>query len=240
MGLTTRPSKNIDLTKIDEIQSEFFDDDFNNKEDLNNKKESSKVENTSKIKDKNTLIAKSREESDLKSVKQPQKTNSSKINTSNPKKEIKTDLPKETEFGAGSLKIADLLATEKTHGVRHSSRPYTVPRSLTIDLTRLKSKFRSRSLQYTQNELMDKMLGESLEIITADNFLELREKALDFVKSPDQCSRRSVTLTEENVSEMNELKADLALKYNRRFSADEIFITLLAVAFLPLYENGLL
>ena len=239
MGLTTRPSKNIDLSKIDEIQSEFFDDNLNDKEDLN-KKESSKVENKSITKDKNTSIVKSREESDLKSFNQPQKTISAKINTGNPKKEIKTDLPKVTEFGAGNLKIADLLATEKTHGVRHSSRPYTVPRSLTIDLTRLKSKFRSRSLQYTQNELMDKMLGESLEIITADNFLELREKALDFVKFPDQCSRRSVTLTEETVSEMNELKAVLALKYNRRFSADEIFITLLAVAFLPLYENGLL
>ncbi len=234
MGLTTRPSKNIDLTKIDEIQSEFFDNN------LSDEKENSKLEDSPKSKDKNTSIENSGDESNLKSANQPQKSNSSKIKTGNTKKEIKKDLPKVTESGVGSLKIADLLATEKTHGVRHSSRPYTVPRSLTIDLTRLKSKFRSRSLQYTQNELMDKMLGESLEIISADNFLELREKALDFVKSPDQCSRRSVTLTEETVSEMNELKADLALKYNRRFSADEIFITLLAVAFLPLYENDLL
>jgi len=234
MGLTTRPSKNIDLTKIDEIQSEFFDNN------LSDEKENSKLEDSPKSKEKNTSIENSGDESILKSANQPQKSNSSKIKTGNTKKEIKKDLPKVTESGVGSLKIADLLATEKTHGVRHSSRPYTVPRSLTIDLTRLKSKFRSRSLQYTQNELMDKMLGESLEIISADNFLELREKALDFVKSPDQCSRRSVTLTEETVSEMNELKADLALKYNRRFSADEIFITLLAVAFLPLYENDLL
>lgn len=234
MGLTTRPSKNIDLTKIDEIQSEFFD------KNLSDEKENSKLEDSPKSKDKNTSIENSGDESNLKSANQPEKSNSSKIKTGNTKKEIKKDLPKVTESGVGSLKIADLLATEKTHGVRHSSRPYTVPRSLTIDLTRLKSKFRSRSLQYTQNELMDKMLGESLEIISADNFLELREKALDFVKSPDQCSRRSVTLTEETVSEMNELKADLALKYNRRFSADEIFITLLAVAFLPLYENDLL
>ena len=234
MGLTTRPSKNIDLTKIDEIQSEFFDNN------LSDEKENSKLEDSPKSKEKNTSIENSGDESNLKSANQPQKSNSSKIKTGNTKKEIKKDLPKVTESGVGSLKIADLLATEKTHGVRHSSRPYTVPRSLTIDLTRLKSKFRSRSLQYTQNELMDKMLGESLEIISADNFLELREKALDFVKSPDQCSRRSVTLTEETVSEMNELKADLALKYNRRFSADEIFITLLAVAFLPLYENDLL
>lgn len=234
MGLTTRPSKNIDLTKIDEIQIEFFDNN------LSDEKENSKLEDSPKSKDKNTSIENSGDESNLKSANQPEKSNSSKIKTGNTKKEIKKDLPKVTESGVGSLKIADLLATEKTHGVRHSSRPYTVPRSLTIDLTRLKSKFRSRSLQYTQNELMDKMLGESLEIISADNFLELREKALDFVKSPDQCSRRSVTLTEETVSEMNELKADLALKYNRRFSADEIFITLLAVAFLPLYENDLL
>lgn len=234
MGLTTRPSKNIDLTKIDEIQSEFFDNN------LSDEKENSKLEDSPKSKDKNTSIEKSGDKSNQKTLNQPQKSNSSKVKTGNPDKEIKKDLPKVTESEAGSLKIADLLATEKTHGVRHSSRPYTVPRSLTINLTRLKSKFRSRSLQYTQNELMDKMLGESLEIITADNFLELREKALDFVKSPDQCSRRSVTLTEETVSEMNELKADLALKYNRRFSADEIFITLLAVAFLPLYENDLL
>lgn len=234
MGLTTRPSKKFDLTKIDEIQSEFFDNESTKE------KESAKTEKKHETKDETSSIAKSREESELKSSNQTQKSNSTKIKINKTKKETQKGLPEVTELDRGSLKIADLLATEKTHGVRHTSRPYTVPRSLTIDLNRLKSKFRSRSLQYTQNELMDKMLNESLEVITADNFLEFREKAFDFVKSPDQCSRRSVTLTEETVSEMNELKADLALKHNRRFSADEIFTTLLAVAFLPLYENDLL
>jgi hypothetical protein len=234
MGLTTRPSKKIDLTKIDEIQSEFFDDESTKE------KESAKTNKKSETKNEAASIAKSPEESDLKSSGQTKKSDSTKTQITKRKKETQKALPKGAEVEQGSLKIADLLATEKTHGVRHTSRPYTVPRSLTIDLTRLKSKFRSRSLQYTQNELMDKMLNESLELITADNFLELREKAFDFVKSPDQCSRRSVTLTEETVSEMNELKADLALKHNRRFSADEVFTTLLAVAFLPLYENDLL
>lgn len=234
MGLTTRPSKTIDLTKIDEIQSEFFDDQ------TGNKNESAKTENKPKRQAENTKTAKNHEQADLKSSNQTQKNGSSKVKTANVKKNIQDNSLKVHSMTQGSLKIADLLATEKTHGVRHTSRPYTVPRSLTIDLNRLKSKFKARSLQYTQNELMDKMLGESLEIITADNFLELREKAFDFVKFPDQCSRRSVTLTEETASEMNELKADLALKYNRRFSADEIFTTLLAVAFLPLYENELL
>lgn len=234
MGLTTRPSKKIDLTKIDEIQNEFFDDESTKE------KEPAKTKKKSETKDEASSIAKTREESDLKSSEQTKKSDSTKIKINKRKGETHKVLPKGAEVEQGNLKIADLLATEKTHGVRHTSRPYTVPRSLTIDLTRLKSKFRSRSLQYTQNELMDKMLNESLELITADNFLELREKAFDFVKSPDQCSRRSVTLTEETVSEMNELKADLALKHNRRFSADEVFTTLLAVAFLPLYENDLL
>ncbi len=238
MGLTTRPSKKFDLTKIDEIQSEFFDDKSNDK--IKSAESETKTENKSESTNETPSSAKSREETDSKSSNQTPKSNSTKIKINKPKKETLKDLPKVAEVEPGGLKIADLLAIEKTHGVRHTSRPYTVPRSLTIDLNRLKSKFRTRSLQYTQNELMDKMLNESLEVITADNFLELREKAFDFVKSPDQCSRRSVTLTEETVSEMSELKADLALKHNRRFSADEIFTTLLAVAFLPLYENDLL
>nr|MBA2738015.1 hypothetical protein [Pyrinomonadaceae bacterium] len=60
------------------------------------------------------------------------------------------------------------------------------------------------------------------------------------VKSPEQSSRRSVTLTEETVSGMAEIKADLAHAHGRRFSSDEIFTTLLAIAFALLYENGLL
>lgn len=230
MGIMARPSKNIDLEKIDEIQSEFFDD---------KQSEESKSVKAKKSADDN----KSSEAKENKSKKIASKNQKIKEKLSKKieqVKEIQKDLPKTEQIEQGSMKIAELLATEKFQGVRHTSRPYTVPRSMTIDLTRLKSKFRSRNLQYTQNELMDKMLKESLEIVTADNFLELREKAFEFIKSPENCSRRSVTLTEETVSEMNELKADLALKHDRRFSADEIFTALLAIAFSTLYENAML
>jgi len=237
MGLTTRPSKNFDLAKIDEIQTEFFEDNSENK--TKKPRTENKTESGSATENEVSAAAPSTEIG-AKSLRKTAENNSGKSKIEKPKKELSKVSPKSSEAAAGNLKIADLLATEKTHGVRHTSRPYTVPRSLTIDLTRLKSKFRTRSLQYTQNELMDKMLGESLEEISSDNFLELREKAFGFVKSPEQCSRRSVTLREETVSEMNELKAALALKYNRRFSADEVFTTLLAVAFMPLYEKDLL
>lgn len=224
MGLTARPSKNIDLEKIDEIQSEFFDD--------------KQIEKPKSVKNNKSSEAKDKE---LKKVNRNNQDSKEELSKKTEQvKEIQKDLPETEQIEQGSMKIAELLATEKFRGVRHTSRPYTVPRSLTIDLTRLKSKFRSRNLQYTQNELMDKMLKESLEIVTADNFLELREKAFEFVKSPENCSRRSVTLTEETVSEMNELKADLALKHDRRFSADEIFTALLAIAFSTLYENAML
>ncbi len=230
MGLTAKPSKAIDLTKIDEIQSEFFDDEL---EEKSTKPQTKKAVEKS---DKSAATKANNKKSDHQSPAEKK----SKTNLVNKLKKVEKKLPEEKQIEQGNMKIADLLATAKFEGVRHTSRPYTVPRSLTIDLTRLKSKFRSRNLQYTQNELMDKMLKESLEIVNADNFHELREKAFGFVKSPDQCSRRSVTLTEETALEMNELKADLALKYNRRFSADEIFNALLAVAFSPLYENEIL
>lgn len=234
MGLTARPSKNIDLTKIDDIQSEFFGDEPAEK----NKSVKTKRPTENKL-DK-SLTEKTSTLSNVKIVNQNVRSDTTETKLSIKEKTIDKASSESKEIEQGSLTIADLLATAKAQGIRHTSRPYTVPRSLTIDLTRLKSKFRTRNLQYTQNELMDKMLKESLEFITAHNFSDLREKAFKFVKSPEQCSRRSVTLTEETVSEMNELKADLALTHNRRFSADEIFTTLLAVAFLPLYENELL
>jgi hypothetical protein len=87
---------------------------------------------------------------------------------------------------------------------------------------------------------MDKMIKESLDSTNAENYLELRENAFKYVKSPEQSSRRTVTLTEETVSGMAELKADLALKYERRFSSDELFTTLLSIAFSKLYENKLI
>lgn len=237
MGLTPRPSKNIDLSKIDDIQSEFFSDD-----------EAANENKITKI-TKNTEITDSRKKSpeQVSAVKSetPGEDGSAKKSNSDsqPKEElksIKNDSSEIKETEGANLTIADLLATAKSEGVRHTSRPFTVPRSLTIDLNRLKTKFRTRDLQYTQNELMDKMIKESLETITADNYFTERERAFKLVKSPEQCSRRSVTLNEETASEMADLKASLAMQQNRRVTSDEIFTTLLAVAFAYLYENGLL
>ena len=235
MGLTTRPSKTIDLSKIDDIQEEYFAESENtapqkitagaNKNQFStNQKPSAKSQSKRKIiKD----FAEAASETAGKSANPEQN-------------QSKTEVVPVTAPASATDSIADLLAIEQFDGVRHTSRPFTVPRSLTIDLSRLKSKFRTRNIQYTQNELIDKMLRESLQTVTAENYHELREKALKFVKSPEQSSRRSVTLTEQTVHEMAELKADLAQMHARRFSSDEIFSTLLAVAFLPLYEQKLL
>jgi hypothetical protein len=233
MALTARPSKKIDLSKIDEIQNEFFDDETSDTETgKKNNSAAQEIESPKPAGDKEreseSRSAKKVEISPKSSQKMPPKQTEKAEKIASPQPE------------QGSQKIADLLATAKTGGVRHTSRPFSVPRSLTIDLNRMKSKFKARDLHYTQNELMDKMVKESLETVTADNYYDLREKAFAFVKSPEQSSRRTVTLTEDAVLGMADLKGDLALKQNRRVSSDEIFTTLLAIAFSTLYENGLL
>lgn len=240
MALTARPSKKIDLSKIDEIQNEFFDDD--DVAATTNEK-SEEDQDTDKKADELKESGRKKRESTAKSSAVAATTAPRESTPRTPPEDLEKTGENVNQRAApeqGSLKLADLLATEKTGGVRHTSRPYTVPRSLTIDLNRMKSKFKTRDLHYTQNELMDKMVKESLETVTAENYYSLREKAFAFVKSPEQSSRRTVTLTEEAAVGMNELKADLALKQNRRVSSDEIFTTLLAIAFSSLYENNLL
>ncbi len=235
MALMTRPSKKLELSKIDEIQNEFFHNETNETPKSLESLATNEKPKTAPVVAKSSVVKEKPIPAQTKTTIPTQKTIIKK-----PINNVKLENSDNIDTEPQNMSIAAMLATAKTVGVRHTSRPYTVPRSLTIDLNRLKSKFRTRSLQYTQNELMDKMVNESMAIVDADNFLEMREKALALVKSPEQCSRRSVTLTEETASDMNELKADLALKYNRRFSADEIFMSLLAVAFMPLYEDGLL
>jgi hypothetical protein len=238
MGLTARPTKNIDLSKIDDIQNEFFNDETT--DDAKNKAGDRTAESLKKSFRKPSAAKSATAGKGGISRKKPQPAESIKSQPKEKPKDLKNASDEVKQPEPANQKIADLLATARVEGVRHTSRPFTVPRSLTIDLNRLKTKFRSRDLQYTQNELMDKMIREALETVTADNYFAERERAFRHVKSPEQCSRRSVTLTEETASEMAELKASLALKQNRRISSDEIFTTLLAVAFASLYENGLL
>lgn len=244
MGLTPRPTKNLDLSKIDDIQSEFFSDDEAADENKNTKNtkitKSIKITDLTKKSPEQISAIKSETSSEGGTLKKTQKPRNADSQPTEEPERIKNNSNEVKETEGANLKIADILAIAKSEGVRHTSRPFTVPRSLTIDLNRLKTKFRIRDLQYTQNELMDKMIKESLETVTADNYFTERERAFKLVKSPEQCSRRSVTLNEETASEMADLKASLAMQQNRRVTSDEIFTTLLAVAFANLYENGLL
>lgn len=228
MALTTRPTRKTDLSKIDEIQEEFF-----KQETATGEKPQSAVKDT---KERN-LNADAENESNSSHVE------FSKRETGDEKLTEKTadNADRTANFSpAAPVTIADLLQTTQTGGVRYSSRPYTVPRSLTIDLNRLKAKFKTRDLQYTQNELMDQMIREVLQTVTAENYPVLCEKAYRYIKSPEQSSRRTVTLAETTVGEMAELKASLMHSQNRRISSDELFTSLLAIAFIPLYEKGLL
>jgi hypothetical protein len=237
MGLTARPSKNVDLSKIDEIQDEFFGNETGRRPEAAQTVEAIGQKDPAAANDRPAGTNKNETK---KKDGEPAKKQNAKAVQPEPTAESRSVVQARPEKGEENLKIADLLATAQVKGVRHTSRPYTIPRSLTIDLNRLKAKFRTRDLHYTQNELMDKMIREALENVDAGNYFELREKAYRFVKSPEQCSRRSVTLTEETVSEMAELKAGLAMANNRRISSDELFTSLLVIAFSSLYENNLL
>ena len=234
MGLTPKPKKSIDLSKIDDIQNEIFGSE-----------RSGLAAGVPEIKTETIAVT------EKSSSGRPKAAGAKKSKAGNPaaKSSVisrvsdtnsKTANVIASQEPSPDLTIADLLATAKSQGARYTTRPYTVPRSLTIDLNRLKSMFRTRDLQYTQTELMEKMLKESLEIVTEKNYLELRDKAFALLKSPEQCSRRSVTLTEDTFFGMGELKADLTQNHGRRFSNDELLTMLLAVAFTPLYERGVL
>lgn len=237
MALTAKPTKNIDLSKIDDIQNEFFGQQapaviVHSSDPVSAPMGAEKKGSTSKPKAPVGKASKATRSKD-RSPKIDPAISSDTLGLGSENR------PK-GEPQSRDLKIEDLIATATAHGVRYTTRPYTVPRSLTIDLNRLKSMFRTRELQYTQAELMEKMLRESLETVTENNYHDLREQALSLVKFPEQFSRRSVTLTEDTFFKMSELKADLTQAHGRRFSNDELLTMLLAVAFAPLYEQGLL
>lgn len=236
MALTAKPTKKVDLSKIDDIQNEFFGQELpavtadlrETPGALPEKRAVKEPEVSASATKKAGPAGKS-----AASPEQPGPVLTKTVQKDKAKSiETKSDLqPREGT-------VADLLAASRFNGVRYTTRPYTVPRSLTIDLNRLKAMLRTREIQYTQAELMEKMIRESLEIVNDQNFYDLRERAFGQVKAPDQCSRRSVTLTEDTFFRMSELKADLAQTYGRRFSNDELLTVLLAVAFAPLYEQG--
>ena len=136
--------------------------------------------------------------------------------------------------------IASSIAATKAGQGRHTTRPFSIPRTLIIDTTRLKSKFRSVDEQFTQNVIIDYLLREALAVVTAENYKDLKTAAFETVKRPDEITRRSLTVTEEVVYQMSELKAQINLETGKKYSNDEIFSTLLALAISWLYQNEVL
>ena len=239
MALTAKPTKKVDLSKIDDIQKEFFGQELPVVTSAPRETPAAPPEKIAgtdpqppvAVSTKVTPAGKSTISPEKPAAKRPAAVKKNKTGNLRENRENNEAQPREGT-------VADLLTASRFSGVRYTTRPYTVPRSLTIDLNRLKAMLRAREMQYTQAELMEKMIRESLEIVNDGNYYDLREKAFGLVKALDQCSRRSVTLTEDTFFRMSELKADLAQAHGRRFSNDELLTVLLAVAFAPLYEQG--
>lgn len=221
MAITAKPKRKVDLSTIDDIQDEIFGEtgrEVRNPADTTVRqkrkpKTPNAVKRTDSIAAKSEALSKKTRESAASTNTEPQLTEESSI--------------------------AELLSAKKYTGIRYKSRPYTIPRSLIVDLDRLKMELRSRDIHLTQNELIDKMVQESLETVGTDTYFALADKALGYIKSPNLSSRRSVTLTENTVMRINTLKADLSLKAIRKISSEELFISLFAIAFLPHYESGI-
>jgi hypothetical protein len=136
--------------------------------------------------------------------------------------------------------IAARIVSSKAGQGRNTTRPFSLPRTLIIDTTRLKSKFRTIDEQFTQNVIIDFLLREALAAMTPENYKVLRAEAFESVKRPDETTRRSLTVTEEVIYQMSELKAGINLETGRKYSNDEIFSTLLALGVSWLYQNGVL
>jgi hypothetical protein len=136
--------------------------------------------------------------------------------------------------------IAAQIVSSKAGQGRSTTRPFSLPRTLIIDTTRLKSKFRTIDEQFTQNVIIDFLLREALKQVTPENYKDLRAAAFTFVKRAEETTRRSLTVTEEVIYQMSELKAGINLETGRKYSNDEIFSTLLALGVSWLYQNDVL
>jgi hypothetical protein len=154
---------------------------------------------------------------------------------------INSDTGDSLENGLGDMEtIAARIASSKAGQGRNTTRPFSLPRTLIIDTTRLKAKFRTIDEQFTQNVIIDFLLREALAAATPENYKDLRASAFEIVKRAEETTRRSLTVTEDVVYQMSELKAGINLETGKKYSNDEIFSTLLALGVSWLYRNGVL
>jgi hypothetical protein len=258
MALRTAPKrKSVDYQKLDELQKEIFGSE--NEEDKtplvtktkggdNALAEQKDSEVKSHSADKSDSGARRDYETDIKPEENEARNeknsasesdSSEKIPAASFAKSVET-APASGEHLSDLETIAARIVSTRAGQGRNTTRPFSLPRTLIIDTTRLKSKFRTIDEQFTQNVIIDFLLREALSAVTPENYKDLRAAAFEQVKRAEETTRRSLTVTEEVIYLMSELKAGINLETGRKYSNDEIFSTLLALGVSWLYRNKVL
>jgi hypothetical protein len=254
MALRPAPKrKSVDYQKLDDLQKEIFgSENEENKTPLVTKTkgddevaEQNKTEVKARFADKSDRNASAGDKTDIKPAEnkaENKKTPASQSDSSE-KNPASSDAKKEGTPGehlSDLETIAARIVSSKAGQGRNTTRPFSLPRTLIIDTTRLKSKFRTIDEQFTQNVIIDFLLREALSAVTPENYKDLRAGAFEYVKRAGETTRRSLTVTEEVIYQMSELKAGINLETGRKYSNDEILSTLLALGVSWLYRNNVL
>lgn len=261
MALRPAPKRNsVDYQKLDDLQKEIFGTE-NSEKDETNAAESLKSKD-GVVSERNDSDAKtgsgktdgkksSGDERMTKTVttKAARQQKSSSSRTDSSEKDVAARGDSTATAGVDNRlgrdfkdleTIAAGIVSSKAGQGRNTTRPFSLPRTLIIDTTRLKSKFRTIDEQFTQNVIVDFLLREALALVTPENYKDMRAAAFETVKRAEETTRRSLTVTEEVIYQMSELKAGINLETGRKYSNDEIFSTLLAIGVNRLYRNGVL
>jgi hypothetical protein len=241
MALRPAPKrKPFDYQKLDELQKEIFgsENEKNNAPPAAVTKEGGEA-----AEQKNSQVKTDSGKTDIKPAKNKSERKKTPASASDLTEEHSAETASDRVSGAhlSDLEtIAALIVSSKAGQGRITTRPFSLPRTLIIDTTRLKSKFRTIDEMFTQNVIVDFLLREALSAVTPENYKDLRAGALTFVKRAEETTRRSLTVTEDVIYRMSELKAGINLETGRKYSNDEIFSTLLALGVSWLYRNSVL
>jgi hypothetical protein len=247
MALRPAPKrKPADYEKVDDLQKEIFGLEREVETPLISKSKDNF--STKIISEANTIVGESiaKKPSDNKPSSNPSTKELKRENSPLSRQDSGTDSVSSDAGNTFNENLSDLetiavrIVSSKAGQGRNTTRPFSLPRTLIIDTTRLKSKFRTIDEQFTQNVIIDFLLREALAATTPENYKVLRAAAFESVKRPDETTRRSLTVTEEVIYQMSELKAGINLETGRKYSNDEIFSTLLALGVSWLYRNGVL
>ncbi len=255
MALRPAPKRNsVDYQKLDDLQKEIFGSE--KAEKAENKTSSMTESKGGEVSEQNKSEVKTRSgkadigdsnsgKTDSKSAKTKagRKNSPSPRNNSFEKDSVSSGATDNNSIGehlSDLETIAARIVSSKAGQGRNTTRPFSLPRTLIIDTTRLKSKFRMIDEQFTQNVIIDFLLREALSAVKPENYKDLRATAFESVKRAEETTRRSLTVTEEVIYHMSELKAGINLETGRKYSNDEIFSTLLALSVSWLYRNDVL